>query len=193
MTNSFRFSLKIALRYLWSGRSEAAITIITIISILGVAVGVITINVVMAVMTGFQYELREKILGADAHILVRPLNGNIKEWEPINKDLSTIPGIIGVTPFTQSQALLKGGDKASGIIIKGLTQNSDSASQIQKYLDNENRFGKQDINRLFKTELEEPSREDNEKQEINNINDKQDNENNQELENSSIPGDNYWE
>ncbi|NLF24608.1 MAG: lipoprotein-releasing system transmembrane subunit LolC, partial [Deltaproteobacteria bacterium] len=56
--SSFSFSRKVALRYLWSRRAEAFITIITVISILGVALGVAVINITMAIMTGFETELR---------------------------------------------------------------------------------------------------------------------------------------
>jgi len=85
LKSRFFFSWWIATRYLWFRRGEAGITVITAISVIGVAIGVITLNMVMAVMTGFQTELKSKILGADAHITVRRFDGTIPGWEAIQQ------------------------------------------------------------------------------------------------------------
>jgi lipoprotein-releasing system permease protein len=132
---NFKFSLMVALKYLLSGRSEAAIKIITVIAIIGVAIGVITINVVMAVMTGFQYELREKILGADAHIVVRSVDGTIGDWSVLREKMQAIQEIVSISPFTHHQALIRSNDKASGIVVRGVERGSDTAKIIEGYLE----------------------------------------------------------
>src|SRR3990167_8033539 len=101
------FARKIAIRYLFSRRKEAFISIITVISILGVAIGVMVINVTMAIMTGFEYELRQKIVDAESHIVVRALGGRISEWREVGEVIRKNPEVESVDAFTYSQALLR--------------------------------------------------------------------------------------
>ena len=107
MAKSSAFSRLIALRYLWSKRSEAFITIITVISILGVAIGVMVLNIVMAIMTGFESELRDKIVGANSHILVKRVGGKIEGWHEARDKILKVPGVGSVSAFTYHQALLR--------------------------------------------------------------------------------------
>ncbi len=127
---SFKFSKKIALRYLWSRRSEAFITIITIISILGIAVGVTVLNIVMSVMTGFEHELREKIVGADSHIIVRRLGDKITDWESVQKAIEKVAGVASVSPFTEHQALIRTEQRSAGILIRGVLNGSAASKQL---------------------------------------------------------------
>jgi lipoprotein-releasing system permease protein len=135
--SSLSFSFSLARRYLWSTRSEAAIRIITLFSIFGVSVGVMTLTVVMAVMTGFQVTLREKILGADAHIVVRSLQGTIKEWQSVEDSIKKLSGVESVAPFTYQQALIRTESQATGVIVKGVSRGSALSTQLLKYLDND--------------------------------------------------------
>lgn len=128
------FAKQIALRYLWSKRSEAFITIITIISVIGVAVGVMVINVVMAVMTGFESELREKIVGTNSHIVVRHISGRIQDWEKAAKAAGGAPGVESVSPFTYHQALVKSGTGSTGVLIRGIKEGTSAAAQLSKFL-----------------------------------------------------------
>lgn len=132
--SSWRFSRLVASRYLWSRRTDAAVTIITAISILGVAIGVITITVVMAVMTGFQVTLREKILGADAHVVVRHREGRVEQWRAIKEEISRLAGVDSVAAYTSHQGLLRAGDRATGLIIRGLERHGAAANQVSGYL-----------------------------------------------------------
>lgn len=131
---SWRFSRLVAARYLWSRRTDAAVTIITAISIIGVAIGVITITVVMAVMTGFQVTLREKILGADAHIIVRHHDGRVTGWREVKETISRVPGVSSVAAYTSHQGLLRAGERASGLIIRGIERHGAAADQVTSYL-----------------------------------------------------------
>ena len=128
------FSWLVAQRYLWAGRREAAITVITWIAILGVAVGVITLNVVMAVMTGFQHELKSKILGADAHVVVRSILGEVRPWREAREEIKSVPQVTSVSPFTSHQALLQTKSNASGVLIRGVEAGSGAAQQLSSYL-----------------------------------------------------------
>jgi lipoprotein-releasing system permease protein len=131
---SLRFSKKIALRYLWSKRSEAFVTIITVISILGVALGVMVLNIVMAVMTGFEHELREKIVGANSHIVVKPLGGKLEQWRDTAEQLRKIGEVVSVSPFTYHQALLRTQSGSAGILIRGVAQGSAGEVQVAGYV-----------------------------------------------------------
>lgn len=132
---SLSFAARIALRYLWSGRRDAAVTIITIIAILGVTVGVITLNVVMAVMTGFEVTLREKILGADAHVIVRRAGGDIPGWQEISAGLmGRDPKIMSISPYTSSQALLRTDTQSMGVLVRGIAEGSAAAKQLGEYV-----------------------------------------------------------
>ncbi|RMD86049.1 MAG: lipoprotein-releasing system transmembrane subunit LolC, partial [Candidatus Dadabacteria bacterium] len=130
MKTSFR--RLIATRYLLSKRKEAFISIITIISVIGVAVGVIVINVAMAIMTGFEFELRKKIVASDSHITVRKLKGGIGNWESIGKEIRRVKGVSDVSPFTYHQALLKTKLGTVGVLIRGVKKDTSTARQLMK-------------------------------------------------------------
>lgn len=130
-----RYSRKIALRYLWSRRGEAFITVLTVISLLGVAIGVAVITIVMSIMSGFEYELKEKIIGTNSHIVVRRLGSKIDNWQKIAAELAKTEGVDSVSPFTYHQALIRVEDRSSGVLIKGLEAESFSAKQLQNFID----------------------------------------------------------
>lgn len=95
-------SLFLALRYLRPKRTF--LNLITIISILGVAIGVTVLIVVISVMTGFEQELRSKILGFDAHLVVGGESA-LEDWEPQLDKIRAVPGVLGVAPFVQGPVL----------------------------------------------------------------------------------------
>lgn len=129
------FSKKIALRYLWSKRAEAFISIISIISVIGVAIGVMVLNIVMAVMTGFEHELREKIVGTDSHIVVsNRFGGKIDGWRGASEAISRVPGVKSVSAFTYNQVLIRSDSRSSGLLVRGIAKDSASAEQVQTYL-----------------------------------------------------------
>jgi lipoprotein-releasing system permease protein len=130
-----RFSKKIALRYLWSKRAEAFISIISIISVLGVAIGVMVLNIVMAVMTGFEHELREKIVGTDSHIVVNNrFGGKIDGWREASGVITQVSGVQSVSAFTYNQVLIRSDSRSSGLLVRGILKDSASAQQVQTYL-----------------------------------------------------------
>ena len=127
------FIKTIAHRYLWARRGEAFIGILTWISVVGVALGVAVIAIVMAVMTGFEHELREKIVGANSHIVVKSINGQIGNWVGVTDSISKVPEVVAVSPFSYNQALVRTDSGATGVLIRGVPEH-DSAGQLASYL-----------------------------------------------------------
>ncbi len=135
---SFSISKKIALRYLWSRRGEAFITILTVISIIGVAIGVMVLNIVMAVMTGFEYELKAKLLSTNSHITVRRVKREtIPEWREIRKKIESVEGVESVSAFTYNQALVQSDRGSSGLLIRGIEPQGAAAQELKHYLKGE--------------------------------------------------------
>ena len=113
-----RFELFIALRYLLARRKQAFISVISLISTVGVAVGVIALIVALALMTGIQGELRDRILGSTAHIYVWK-TGGIEDYHAEVKKLLTVPGVRGAAPGILGKGMISspGGKSARGSIF----------------------------------------------------------------------------
>ena len=99
------FSLFLALRYLKPKRTF--VSVITLISVAGVMIGVAALIVVLAVMTGFDHELRRKVLGFEAHLVVGSREGALIDWEPVREQLDRTPGIEASAPFVMGPVLLE--------------------------------------------------------------------------------------
>lgn len=124
---------RIALRYFWSTRKDAAIFILSIFGILGVAIGVTVLNITMAVFSGFQTEFRSKIIGTEAHVTVRPVSPPLLRSKDISDLVASVPGVVSVSPYTYSQGLLQYGNRSSGILVRGIAPNTASAAQLTKF------------------------------------------------------------
>src|SRR4051794_17067870 len=120
------FELFIALRYLRAKRTSAFISIITFISTSGVALGVMALIVVLAVMTGFEEDLKEKILGTNAHVVVLKSGGVMDDYRSAMKSLSSLPGVVAVTPFIYNQVMLTSGKNVSGVVLRGIDPATDA-------------------------------------------------------------------
>ena len=92
----------IATKYLLARRKQTFITIITFFSVAGVAVGVMALILVLAVMGGFERELKERILGATAHIHVTSLAGGIPEPGAAAQAVRRVPGVAGASPWRRA-------------------------------------------------------------------------------------------
>lgn len=117
---SFAFERMVAGRYLRSKRKEGFISVIAGFSFLGIMLGVATLIIVMSVMNGFRAELIGRILGLNGHINVYSRIGPIVNYEPLIERLENIPGVTQVTPSIEGQGMLKIGEAASGVVIRGL-------------------------------------------------------------------------
>ncbi len=116
------FERRIAFRYLRARRSEGAISIIAAFSVLGICLGVATLIIVMSVMNGFREELTKQILGFNGHINVYPARGEvIHDYDDMAEQIRKLPGIVGVNPVVDRQAMVLKGNLASGMMIHGIT------------------------------------------------------------------------
>ena len=120
-----RFEFFVALRHLLARRKQVFISLISLISILGIALGVMALVVVIAVMSGFEKELKHKILGNPAHIMVMKYGGAIRNYEHLTATINQIAGVKEAAPFILNQAMLTHGRQVSGAGIRGIDQNHD--------------------------------------------------------------------
>lgn len=116
-----RYEWFIGLRYLKAKRKQTFISIITVISIVGVMVGVMALIVVLAVMSGFEKTLKEKILGTQAHLVVlKAGEQGIEQPEEIIKKVKEVRGVLSAAPFIFSQVMLSSESGVSGAVLKGI-------------------------------------------------------------------------
>lgn len=115
----------INLRYLRAKRKQLFVSIITFISIAGIFLGVAAMIIVLAVMNGFENDLRNKILGINAHIVLTEYSGVMRNVEKARREIASVKGVRASTPFIYSQAMLKTASNATGVILRGLaTENA---------------------------------------------------------------------
>ena len=115
------YELFISWRYLRAKRKQIFISIISLISISGVALGVAALIITLSVMNGFRKDLREKIIGMSSHIVVLDQrNIGVEEPNIAQNKIKKIKSVVAVAPFVYGQAILKNGDRTSGAVIKGI-------------------------------------------------------------------------
>jgi lipoprotein-releasing system permease protein len=116
-----RFELFVATRYLRAKRRQAFIGVITGISVLGVAAGVASLIVALAVNNGFRQDLQARLLGSTSHIsLLRVESDGIHDWRPLLEKLSTQPHVVAAAPAIYEQVLISRGPRARGAVLKGM-------------------------------------------------------------------------
>jgi lipoprotein-releasing system permease protein len=116
-----RFELFIATRYLRAKRRQAFIGVITGISVLGVAAGVASLIVALAINNGFRQDLQARLLGSTAHIsLLRVESDGIHDWRPLLDKLSKQPHVVAAAPAIYEQVLISRGPRARGAVLKGM-------------------------------------------------------------------------
>lgn len=115
-----RYEFYIGLRYLRAKRRQTFISIITLISISGVAIGVMALILVLGVMTGFTDDLREKILGTNSHIVISKFGANLSDYRQVMEKIRTCPGVVAATPFILFQGMLSSGSNVSGVVLRGI-------------------------------------------------------------------------
>jgi lipoprotein-releasing system permease protein len=114
------FELFFALRYLKAKRKQAFIPVITVISVLSVMVGVMSLVVVLSVMNGFRDDLMSKILGVNSHVLILNYGGAFKDYEKVGKRVEKVDGVLASTPFIYSQGMINSSGNVSMAVIRGL-------------------------------------------------------------------------
>ncbi len=114
------YELFIGLRYLKAKRKQSFVSVITLISILGITVGVTALIVVLSVMTGFEKDLREKILGINAHLIVSEYGGKMYGHNYILDSVKDIEEVKGASPFIYGQAMLAVKGSVLGVVVRGV-------------------------------------------------------------------------
>ncbi len=129
-----RYEFWLGLRYLLSKRRERFVSVIAVLSIGGVALGVMALLVVLAVMSGFDQDLQEKLVGANSHLSVESPEG-IRDVEPLLRQISAIEHVVGVSPFMVGQAIIRRPEQAFGVSVRGLDPEREvRVSKLQDYL-----------------------------------------------------------
>jgi lipoprotein-releasing system permease protein len=122
-----RFELFIAARYLRAKRRQAVISVITGISVVGVAAGVASLIVALAINNGFRQDLQQRLLGATAHVsLLRLEGGGIPAWRAELARMSTQPHVLAAAPAIYEQVLVSRGARAKGVVLKGVLSEYES-------------------------------------------------------------------
>src|SRR5207245_222565 len=123
-----KFELIVAVRYLKAKRKQAVISLITLISIIGVGAGVAALIIALAINAGFRDDLQKRLLGAQAHVSVlrkdRALG--ISDYLRITKEVEQVPGVVFAAPAFYQKGLIYSGSQAAGIIVKGILPEMES-------------------------------------------------------------------
>jgi lipoprotein-releasing system permease protein len=115
------FEFFIASRYLRAKRRQAVIGIITAISILGVAAGVASLVIALAINNGFRQDLQDRLLGSTSHVnLLRIQSDGIQDWRALMDRLAQQPHVVAAAPAIYEQVLISRGPRARGAVLKGL-------------------------------------------------------------------------
>ncbi len=122
------YELFIAFRYLKAKKRHKAISLNTFISIGGVGLGVATLIATLAVMTGFSEDLRNKILGTNAHIIVQgAARSGISDYKNVAEHIVKIPNVISAAPFIHNEVMLTSPFGTTGTVVRGIDPSSEAA------------------------------------------------------------------
>ena len=141
------FERAVAGRYLRARRGERFVSIIAIFSLVGIALGVATLIIVMAVMNGFQADLMGRILGLNGDLTIYGAGRTISQYEDVAQEVRSVPDVLSATPIIEGQVLLSAGGYSAGGMVHGVTAQglrdlkAVSASLVAGSLD---RFGQDD-------------------------------------------------
>jgi lipoprotein-releasing system permease protein len=114
------FEWMIAARYLRAKRQESFISVISLFSLIGIALGVATLIIVMSVMNGFRVELLRSILGLSGHITVQSQMGNLADYDAITQRMKAIPGVTRAVPIVDGQVMASQNGATSGVLVRGI-------------------------------------------------------------------------
>ena len=129
------YELFIGLRYLRARRSETFISLITVISVLGVMIGVMTLNVVMAVMTGFEETLRDRLLGINAHVALVKSGDPLRDYKQLLERVRKESGVVAAAPTIYGQVMVTSGPRVSGVFVRGVDPDRvNRVVDIEKYV-----------------------------------------------------------
>lgn len=151
----------IALRYLQSKRKEVFVSIITVISILGVAISVLVLNMVLSIMTGFEAELQSKLVNSTPHVLIRSMRGEMADWSRVVDVASQDAEVLAAFPYTYNQGMLSHRGRTQGLILRGIADTAGSRNSLEPLLEHGS-----NIEALFAPQPIEVARPDGEYNEV---------------------------
>jgi lipoprotein-releasing system permease protein len=115
-----RFELFIAARYLRAKRRQAVVGVITLISVMGVAAGVASLIIALAITNGMRRDMQEKLVGSTSHVmLMRTAGDGIRDWRPLVERLRTLPHVTAAAPGLYGQVLISKGARAGDGLVEG--------------------------------------------------------------------------
>jgi len=115
-----RYELLVGLRYTRARRRNRFIGINSLVSMIGIAVGVWALIVVLSVMNGFQKEVRTRILGVASHVQLSGAGNRLDDWQAVAKLAAQHPRVLGTAPYVNAQAMLSNGQAVRGVIVRGI-------------------------------------------------------------------------
>ncbi len=131
-----RFELMIALRYLRARRKDAFISVTTLFTAVGVTIGVAALVVMLAVMSGFESNLRQRMLSLSPQVQVQSFGGAISDYGGIQGRIDHTAGVAGSDPFIVGQGLISAAHGISGVVVRGVEpHNPVVIAQLQRYVD----------------------------------------------------------
>ena len=130
------YEIFVGLRYLRAKRRNRTISLNTVVSIAGITLGVAALIGTVGIMTGFKEDIQAKILGTTAHIIVQDrMKDGMSEYDPVTKQVETVPGVVAATPFVLKQVLLTTQTGVQGIVIRGIDpQREGTVTELAKNL-----------------------------------------------------------
>ena len=117
-----RFEWLVALRYLRARRAKSFVSVIAGFSFLGIALGVMTLIIVMSVMNGFRQELLAKIVGINGHVFVQATDSPLTDYEAVSQRLTAVPGVSLVIPMIEGAAGVSSPYNQSGALVRGIRE-----------------------------------------------------------------------
>ena len=125
----------VGLRYTRAKRRNRFISFISLISMVGIALGVAVLIVVLSVMNGFQTEVRTRILGVASHLVLTGPGNSLSDWEAVVRMATQHPRVVAAAPFVQAQAMLTGEGTARGVAVRGvLPQAEDKVADFSQHM-----------------------------------------------------------
>ncbi len=130
-----RYELTIALRYLRARRKDAFISVTTLFTAVGVMIGVAALIVVLAVMSGFEADLRQRLLSLSPQVQVQSFSGAIADYGSVQAQIDRTAGVAGSDPFVVGQGMVSSAGGISGVVVRGVEpQNAVVLAQLGRYL-----------------------------------------------------------
>jgi lipoprotein-releasing system permease protein len=133
---AFPYEIFVGFRYLRAKRRNRTISLNTMVSIAGITLGVAALIGTVGIMTGFKEDIQAKILGTTAHIIVQDrMKDGMSDYDPVTKQVATVPGVVAATPFVLKQVLLTTQTGVQGIVIRGIDpQREGTVTELAKNL-----------------------------------------------------------